>query len=154
MCSNFQIETKKNHISLWFQNFNSGGLAFPHFCLDMRSEVAHSAHVWFCCLMYSNSTCLILELELVFGHYFESDIRYSKHFPLQSSFLLCFVTTIVSISYFQSLISVSALSSCLYMSPNRVEALMVGLKTVGNIMTKSKEEKIFLLIWLHMKFDL
>lgn len=106
----------------------------------------------FCCLMYTNSTHLILQH--VFDHYFESEIRYSKHFPLQSSFLLCFVTTIVSISYFQSLISVSALCSCLYMSPNRVEALMAGLKTAGSIMPKSKEEKVFLLIWLHMKFDL
>lgn len=47
-------------------------------------------------------------------------IRCSKHFPLQSSFLLCFVTTIVSISYFQSLICVSALSRCLYMPSNSV----------------------------------
>lgn len=30
---------------------------------------------------------------------------------------------------------------------------MAGLKTVGSIMAKSKEEKVFLLIWLHMKFD-
>lgn len=75
---------------------------------------------------YTNSSRLLLEL---FGHYFDCEIRYSKHFPLQSSFLLCFVTTIVSISYFQSLIHVSALSSCLYMSPNRVEALMAAMKT-------------------------
>lgn len=99
----------------------------------------HGAHVGFCCSMYTNSTRLILQL--VLGHYSESEIRYSKHFPLQSSFLLCFVATIVSISYFQSLISVSALSSCLYMSPNRVEALMAGLKTVGSIMTKCEEGK-------------
>ncbi len=147
--ANFRFVSR---VYLWFQNFNSRVLTFPRFCLDMLTEVAYGAHVWMCCLVYTNSTCLILQL--ILGHYSESEIRYSKHFPLQSSFLLCFVATIVSISYFQSLISVSALSSCLYMSPNRVEALMTGLKTVGNVMTKYEEEKLFLLIWLHVKFDL
>lgn len=104
------------------------------------ADVASGAHVSTCCLMYANSTRLILPARLR-PLYFESEIRYSKHSPLQSSFLLCFVTTIVSISRFQSLISVSALSSCLYMSPNRVEALMAGLKQLGALGRNLKRKK-------------
>lgn len=106
------------------------------------ADVASGAHVSTCCLMYAKSARLILPARLR-PLYFESEIRYSKHSPLQSSFLLCFVTTIVSISRFQSLISVSALSSCLYMSPNRVEALMAGLKQLGALGRNLKRKKYF-----------
>lgn len=87
---------------------------------------------------------------------FWSEIQYSKHFPLQSSLLLCFVATIVSISYFQSLVSMSALSSCLYVLSNRVEALMACWKIVWNITKKNlgrKEENIFIDL-MYVKFDL
>lgn len=48
------------------------------------------------------------------GHHFDCEIGHSKPSAPQSSFLLCFVTTTVSISHIQSLIWVSALRSCLY----------------------------------------
>lgn len=53
----------------------------------------------------------------VCGHHFDCETGHSKPSAPQNSFLLCFVTTTVSILHIQSLIWVSALKSCLYIPP-------------------------------------
>ena len=129
-CGRFQITA----FDWWFSNFSSSKVT------ALRS-----------CVAYCRPTRLLLGLS---GHRFDCEIGHSKASAPQSSFLLCFVTTTVSILHIHSLIWVSALRSCLYISPNSAAALMATGKTVFKRCDQRRRRgEVFPSICLHVEFD-